>query len=142
MACLAPSWLKLNVRIAPKVVPMHGVHPAAKNTPIMPDDSKLYGLDTLHCGRLSLLSQGIFSNPSVINPKPITTTPPTWPIVFLYSLKTWPNTVTVPPHPRMNTTEKPATNIRAWMKVLNLLRKSGVDAAKLGEFVSWVEGYS
>lgn len=138
MACAEPSWLKLSVRIAPRVVPMQGVHPAAKKIPINADETRLYRRFGSHCGRLSILSQGIFSTPSVINPKPTTTIPPTWLIIFLYSLKTWPKMVTVPPQPSIKTIENPITKATAWKNVPNFLRiliRGDVGVVVIGMFV-------
>ncbi len=53
IACPAVSWLKPRVRIAPSVAPTHGVHPAAKNTPMRADATHPLLRRTLRCGGVS-----------------------------------------------------------------------------------------
>ncbi len=48
---------------APRVVPMQGVQPAAKNMPIRLEAARPFRPAPCHCGRVSMASQEIFKTP-------------------------------------------------------------------------------
>src|SRR5512138_1553902 len=126
--------------MAPNVVPMQGVQPAAKNTPSNADEPKptcLVAPD--HCGRVSRYNSGMRTTPSVARPNTMTTTPPTLLRIGLRSYSKLPSTVAAPPHTMMKIAEKPSTNATAWVKTCQRVAFSPpeeVEVATLGSSVT------
>src|SRR3990170_839100 len=128
MAWSEVTWLNPRVKIAPRVVPTHGVQPAAKSTPNRPELSSPPEVSRPGCALVSMESQGIRSTPNVYRPNRMTTKPPSRPRAVLYWPKSWPIKVAAPPHPTTNTSENPPTKRRA---CTNVVRREGTACLSL-----------